>query len=98
MARIETSIEIAAPIEKVFAFLSNPENQEKILPNTKIEDVSKQPIGVGTKYRISAVISRMKVGLHWHETLSSSRIAGLSIMKSKADPVKRRNGPLSSKT
>jgi len=67
LARIETSIEIAAPVEKVFAFLSNPWNQERILPNTKIEDVSNQPIGVGTKYRISAVISGIKARLHWHE-------------------------------
>jgi ligand-binding SRPBCC domain-containing protein len=67
MARMETSIEIAAPIEKVFAFLSNPKNQEKIYSDTKVEDVSKQPMGVGTKYRFSTVIAGRKVALHWHE-------------------------------
>lgn len=69
MGRVESSIEIEAPIEKVFVFLSNPKNQEKIFvdADVKVEDVSKQPIGVGTRYRISSVIAGRKVGLHWHE-------------------------------
>jgi ligand-binding SRPBCC domain-containing protein len=64
---MESSLEIKAPIEKVFAFLSNPENQEKMFPDTKVEDVSKQPIGAGTRYRFSTSISGRKVKPHWHE-------------------------------
>jgi ligand-binding SRPBCC domain-containing protein len=67
MGRIERSIEVQAPIEKAFVFLSNPKNQEKMFPDTKVEDVSKQPIGVGTRYRFSTVISGRKVKPHWHE-------------------------------
>jgi ligand-binding SRPBCC domain-containing protein len=51
----------------VFAFLSNPKNQEKMFSDTKVEDVSKQPIGVGTRYRFSTVISGRKVKPHLHE-------------------------------
>ena len=69
MGRVESSIEIEAPIEKVFAFLSNPKNREKILAHAevKVEDVSKGPIGVGTTYRWSAVLAGRKVDLHPHE-------------------------------
>jgi ligand-binding SRPBCC domain-containing protein len=67
MARMEISIEIKAPLEKVFGFLSNPKNREKMFPDTKVEDVSKEPIGVGTRYRFSTVISGRKVKPHWHE-------------------------------
>ena len=69
MGRVESSVEIKAPIEKVFVYLSNPKNQEKIFVDSdfKIEDVSEQPIGVGTKYRISGVIGGRKVKTHWHE-------------------------------
>jgi len=65
--RIEKSIVVKAPIEKVFAFLSNPKNQEKMFPDTKVEDAPKQPIGIGTRYRWSTVISGRKVKPHWHE-------------------------------
>jgi uncharacterized protein YndB with AHSA1/START domain len=69
MGRVESSIEIEAPIEKVFVFLSNPKNQEKIFVDSdfKVEEVSKQPVGVGTRFRISAVIGGRKVKSHWHE-------------------------------
>ncbi len=69
MGRVESSIEIEAPVEKVFVFLANPKNQEKVFVDSevKIEDVSPLPIGVGTRYRISAVIAGRKVDLHWHE-------------------------------
>lgn len=65
--RAEQSIVVKAPIEKVFTFLSNPKNQEKMFPDIKVEDVSKQPIGVGTRYLFSTVISWRKVKPHWHE-------------------------------
>ena len=67
MGKMETSIEIRAPIEKVFSFFSDPKNQEKMFPDTKVEDVSKQAVGVGTRYRFSTVISGRKVKPHWHE-------------------------------
>ena len=65
--KMEGSLEIKAPIEKVFDFFSNPKNQEKMFPDTKVDDVSEQPIEAGTKYRFSTVISGRKVKPHWHE-------------------------------
>jgi len=69
MGRVESSVEIDAPIDKVFTYLSNPKNQEKIFVDSdfKIEDVSEQNAGVGTRFRISAVIGGRKVKPHWHE-------------------------------
>jgi uncharacterized protein YndB with AHSA1/START domain len=69
MGRVESSVEIEAPVEKVFAFLSNPKNQEKIFVDSdfKIEDISEQPVRVGTRFRISAVIGGRNVKPHWHE-------------------------------
>jgi len=69
MGRVESSIEIEAPIEKVFAFITNPKNYEKIFAEAevKVEMLSKGPIGVGTAYRISAVLAGRKVGFHSHE-------------------------------
>ena len=69
MGRVESSVEVDAPIEKVFVFLSNPKNQEKIFVDSdfKVEDVSKHPVGVGTRFRISAFIGGRKVKSHWHE-------------------------------
>ncbi|MFX1566572.1 MAG: SRPBCC family protein [Promethearchaeota archaeon] len=69
MARVESSVEIVAPIEKVFAFIANPKNYEKIFVESevKIEMLSKDPIGVGTRYRQSAVLGGRKVDFHSHE-------------------------------
>ena len=69
MGRVESSVEINAPIDKVFSYLSNLKNQEKIFVDSdfKIEDVSDQTTGVGTRFRISAVIGGRKVKPHWHE-------------------------------
>ena len=69
MGSVESSVVIDAPIEKVFVFLSNPKNQEKIFVDSdfKVEDVSKQPVGVGTRFRISAFIGGREVKSHWHE-------------------------------
>jgi uncharacterized protein YndB with AHSA1/START domain len=71
MGRVESSVAIEAPIEKVFVFLSNPKNQEKIFVDSdfKIEDISQQPVGVGTRFRISAVIGGRTVKPHWHEII-----------------------------
>jgi uncharacterized protein YndB with AHSA1/START domain len=69
MGRVESSVEIDAPIDEVFTYLSNPKNQEKIFADSdfKIEDVSEQTTGVGTRFRISAVIGGRNVKPHWHE-------------------------------
>ena len=69
MTKIERSVEINAPVEKVFLFISNPKNQEKIFSDSKfkIEDVSMQPDGVGTKFRVSAFMGGRNVKPHWHE-------------------------------
>jgi len=71
MGRVESAVEIDAPIDKVFAYLSNPKNQEKIFVDSdfKIEDVSDQTTKVGTKFRISAVIGGREVKPHWHEII-----------------------------
>jgi ligand-binding SRPBCC domain-containing protein len=69
MGRVESSVEIVAPIETVFVFFSNPKNQEKIFADygMKIVDVSRQPIGVGTRYRTSCVLAGIKAKPHLHE-------------------------------
>jgi len=69
VVRVENSVEIEAPIEEVFAFIANPQNYEKIFVESKvkIEMLSKGPIGVGTRYRQSAVLGGRKVDLHSHE-------------------------------
>ena len=69
MGRVESSVEIEVPIEKVFVFFSNPKNQERVFVDysMKIEDVSKHPIGVGTRYRTSCVIAGIKAKPHLHE-------------------------------
>jgi ligand-binding SRPBCC domain-containing protein len=69
MGRVESSVEIGAPIEKVFVFFSNPKNQERVFVDydMMIEDVSKQPVGVGTRYRPSCVIAGIKAKPHLHE-------------------------------
>ena len=91
MGRVESSIEIEAPIETVFVFLSNPKNQEKIFVDSevKIEDVSKQPIGVGTGYRISAVIAGRKVDLHWHEIVEFEENRRVVNHEVKGGPTKK---------
>jgi hypothetical protein len=67
VGKVESSVEIMAPVDKVFDFLSNLENQEKIFVDSevKIKDVSTEQVGVGTKYLISAVIAGRKVKPHW---------------------------------
>ena len=69
MGRVESSVEIKASIEKVFAFFANPQNYERIFAESevKIEMLSEGPIGVGTRYRQSAVLGGRKVDFHSHE-------------------------------
>ena len=69
MVRVEGSVEIKAPVEKVFTFFTNPKNYERIFAESKvkIDMFSNDPIGVGTKYSISLVLGGRKVDFHTHE-------------------------------
>ena len=50
MARVERSIVIEAPVEKVFAYVEDPMNQLEYLPSiVEVKDVTGQ--GVGAHYR-----------------------------------------------
>lgn len=50
MAKVERSITINAPVEKVFAYIENPTNQLDWLPSmTEVKDVTGQ--GVGAHFR-----------------------------------------------
>jgi len=52
MARVEASVVIKRPIEEVFAFASNPENDMEWESDvSEVEKTSEGPIGVGTTYR-----------------------------------------------
>ena len=52
MAKLEISITINRPIEEVFAFMNDPENQLLWWSGlVEIEQTSEGPIGVGTTYR-----------------------------------------------
>ena len=49
MAKVERSITIKAPVEKVFSYISNPKNELEFVPSiTDIRDVKGQ--GVGMRY------------------------------------------------
>jgi len=53
MARIETSIVINRPLEEVFAFTTDLENQPKYQPRLlEAKKTSEGPIGVGTTWRL----------------------------------------------
>lgn len=51
MAIIETSVQIAKPVEAVFAFLTNLENQKLLQPSIKSIGLS-GPLTVGTRYTV----------------------------------------------
>ena len=53
MARIETSIVINRPLEEVFAFTTDLENQPKYQPRLlEAKKTSEGPIGLGTTWRL----------------------------------------------
>jgi uncharacterized membrane protein len=53
MVRIETSMVINRPVEEVFAFLSNMENNMKWRTSQQeVKKLSEGPIGLGTTYRM----------------------------------------------
>jgi len=55
MATIETSISINKPVEKVFDFLTNLQNQKAL--NSSITDVVYSgKVGVGTRYKIKGTV------------------------------------------
>lgn len=64
MGKIENSIEIEAPVKKVFALYADPKFLEKTAPEDaeiKVEVTSKGPIGLGTTSRTSGVLSGRKL-------------------------------------
>ncbi len=64
MGRIELSLEIQAPIEKVFAFYADPKNVEKMAPGdaeVNIEITSEGPLGVGSTWVLSGVLGGRKI-------------------------------------
>lgn len=59
MGRIEISVEIGAPVEKVFAFYADVKNVSKTVPEDaeiKGEMTSEGPIGSGTKWHLSGLL------------------------------------------
>ena len=55
MATIETSISIGKPVEKVFEFLTNLENQKAL--NSTITDVTVSgPVAVGTRFTVKGTV------------------------------------------
>jgi uncharacterized protein YndB with AHSA1/START domain len=91
MGKVESSIEISASVEKVFVFLSDPKNLEKVFVDSqfKIEDVSKQPAGVGTRFLISAVVGGLKSKLHWHEIVEFEENRKIVNSEVKGGPMKK---------
>jgi uncharacterized membrane protein len=53
MAKIETSISISQPVEKVFAYLTDFENQKSMSPNILSVTVTGKP-GVGARYSVKS--------------------------------------------
>jgi ribosome-associated toxin RatA of RatAB toxin-antitoxin module len=91
VGKVGSSVEIAAPVDKVFAFLSKLENQEKIFVDSeaKIEDVSTEQVGIGTNYRISAVIAGREVKPHWHEVVGFEENRKFVCGEVKGGPTKK---------
>ena len=55
MTVVETSISLSKPVEEVFAFLSDPNNQTK-LNDTLSEVVLDGPVEVGTKFKMKGSV------------------------------------------
>ncbi|HEX2697749.1 MAG TPA: SRPBCC family protein [Anaerolineales bacterium] len=53
MAKVETSISISKPVEKVFAFLTDLGNQKSLNPSI-LDVVFSGKVGVGTKFTIKS--------------------------------------------
>lgn len=61
MPRIDKSIFIKAPPERVFKFLTDPRMGPAYIPHVlKVRKASKGPVGVGTRYRCAANIAALR--------------------------------------
>lgn len=62
--RFESSIDINAPAEKVWALVDKLEEWPQWMPSIKkIERLSKEPLTVGSKFSVTAKVSRLTVKL-----------------------------------
>lgn len=59
MAVIETSVKVGKPVEQVWAFLTNLDNQKKLSTYITGIEVS-EPLKVGTRYKIETTSMGMK--------------------------------------
>ena len=60
MATIETSVSISKPVEKVFEFITNLDNQKKLSMYITGVEVS-GPVKLGTKYKIETTSMGNKI-------------------------------------
>ena len=52
MAKVERSITVDAPVEKVFDYILDPSNEPEFIPSTlQVSDVTRTEQGVGTHFR-----------------------------------------------
>ncbi|MDY6853304.1 MAG: SRPBCC family protein [Thermodesulfobacteriota bacterium] len=62
--RFQSSVEINAPVEKVWALIDDLEQWHQWMPSIqKIERVSEGPLDVGSRLSVTARVSRLKVRL-----------------------------------
>jgi carbon monoxide dehydrogenase subunit G len=85
MAKLEISTVINRPVEEVFAFLSNPENDPKWRSGIEVKKTSEGPIGVGATYRtvVTALGRRIEGEIEFTEYESNWRCA----TKTKSGPI-----------
>ncbi len=88
MANIETSISISKPVEKVFAFLTNVQNQK--IGNSSIDEiVTDGKIAVGSHYKVKmTVMGRPFESEHEiTEMVPNKKFAVKTLAKPPASPV-----------
>ncbi len=85
MAKLEISTVINRPVEEVFAFLSNPENDPKWRSGIEVKKTSEGPIGVGATYRtvVTALGRRIEGEIEFTEYEPNRRCA----TKTKSGPI-----------
>lgn len=59
--RLTNSIHIDAPVGEVFAFVSDPSNFDRLMPDVTFSDVSLTPDGVGTTYRFETRVAGLPI-------------------------------------
>lgn len=65
MPRITGEIDIARPVEVVFDYVADQRNEPKYNPTMlRSEKLTDGPIGVGTRFRASAISGRRHVDMH----------------------------------